>query len=218
MERYLEQLLEDIKYAANNIAWPYPPVKDDTLFWISQEEDEQTALKRGLEDWTGINKDQLPPARLLNDDQIHLVFNALKKMLDEYNWSFVVQIEVPERIQYETIRENFDQEANVLRTHYGFFEACRPGTVHKTCSLGEYCHCAFFKEMFKDMIDEDLTPEEERARELEIEVNHIKKKYGDSWMKYYPYHLDPDHDDEDGNSHDYGMGSEDDDNDDWWRK
>ena len=44
--------------------------------------------------------------------------------------------------------------------------------------------------MFADFVDEDLSPEEDRARALNIELNHIHKKYGDDWMKYYPYHLD----------------------------
>jgi len=38
-------------------------------------------------------------------------------------------------------------------------------------------------------------------------------------MKYYPYHLDPEYDDEDGNPYDYGFGiHEDDDLADSWKK
>ena len=60
-------------------------------------------------------------------------------------------------------------------------------------------------------MDEELTPEEERACALEIEVAHIKRTYGDAWMKYYPYHLDSEYDDKDGNPYDYGFGIHDDD-------
>jgi len=35
-------------------------------------------------------------------------------------------------------------------------------------------------------------------------------------MKYYPYHLDPNYDDENGNPYNYGFGDEDDD-DNWWQ-
>lgn len=79
--------------------------------------------------------------------------------------------------------------------------------VHKKCTLGNYGQCAFSAELLKDRIDEDLSPEEERA--LEIELIHIKRKYGDGWMGYYPYHLDPDYDDEEGNPYDYGLGNPD---------
>jgi hypothetical protein len=70
------------------------------------------------------------------------------------------------------------------------------------------------------MIDEDLSPDEERARELECEIIHLKRRHGDDWMKYYPYHLDKNYDDENGNPYDYGFGEEEDDEDDdnWWRR
>jgi hypothetical protein len=101
----------------------------------------------------------------------------------------------------------------------GFFELCKPGTEHGKCALGQYCQCAFFAELFANFIDEDLTPEEERARALEIEVRHIQRKYGNEWMKYYPYHLDKNYDDEYGNAYDYGFGDDDDDEEDnWWKR
>ena len=222
MEKYIQQLLADIAFATGNVSWPYMEKELDLWDWMSPEEEEQTAPVRDLEEWTGIRKEMLPPEKLLNDEQIAQMLVALNKMLDAYNWSFVMQIKVPGRIQYETIRENFDQPAKMKRWHMGFFEVCRKGTEHYKCTLGEYCQCGFFAEMFKDMIDEDLTPEEERARELEIEVKHIKRKYGDDWMKYYPYHLDKNYDDEDGSPYDYGFGDgdfdSDEDDDNWWRK
>ncbi len=117
-----------------------------------------------------------------------------------------MQIKVPERIQYETIRQHFNQEVKLKRWHMGFFEVCKPGTEYGKCTLGEYCQCAFYKEFFKHMTDEELSPEEERARALEIELNHIKRRHGDDWMKYYPYHLDKNYDDENGEPYDYGFG------------
>lgn len=157
-----------------------------------------------------------------HDEQVNRLLDALKKMLDAYNWSFVLQTQVPERIQYTAIRDNFNQDVKLKRWHMGFFELCRPGTEYKKCSLGEHCQCAFYTELFSGFIDEDLSAEEERARELEIEVRHIKRKYGDDWMKYYPYHLDKNYDDENGNPYDYGFGPggyrDDDEDDNWWRK
>ncbi|MBS1622134.1 MAG: hypothetical protein JST10_10700 [Bacteroidetes bacterium] len=219
MEKYFNQLLDDIAYATNNISWPFAEKELQLWDWIPDEEENQTAPIRNLQDWTGIQQSMLPPETMLNDEQIHLLLEALNKMLNEYNCCFVLQTAVSERIQYSCIRENFNQDVKVKRWHMGFFETCKPGTEHGKCALGEHCQCAFYAELFKDMIDEDLTPEEERRRELEIEVQHIKRKYGDDWMKYYPYHLDAAYDDEYGNPYDYGFGDEDDDDeDDWWRK
>lgn len=211
MEKYLIQLLADIVSATENISWPFWKKEVDIHDWISPEEEEGTAQVRELEEWTGIYKEQLPPQEMLSDDQLSKVLGALKKMLDTYNCSFVLQTETPERIQYATIRANFNQQVKVRQWHDGFFEVCRPGTEHRKCALGEYCQCAFYKDLFSGFIDEELSPDEERARALEIEITHLKRKHGSDWMKYYPYYLDAKYDDE--NSCD----DEDEEND-WWKK
>lgn len=216
MEKYIAQLLEDIAYATENLNTAFAE-KGLTLHdWISDEEEDKTAPVRKLEESTGIRKELLPPVEMLNDEQAHLLLHALKKMLDAYNWSFVLQTQVPERIQYAAIRDNFNQQIKLKRWHMGFFELCRPGIAHGACALGEYCQCAFYTELFTNFTDEELSPEEERARALEIEIKHIKRKYSDEWMKYYPYHPDANYDDENDNS--YGFDDDDEeDNDNWWR-
>lgn len=214
MEKYLQHLLADIAFATKNVTLPFCESELSLHDWIPDEEEEKTAPLRNLEEWTGISQDMLPPASMLSDIQLHLVIEALKKMLDAYNWSFVLlQAEVPEYIQYAAIRDNFNQEAKIKRWHPGFFQLCRPETEYRKCVLAEYCQCAFLAELFPPSDNEDLTPEEERAMQLEIEIRHIQRKYGDDWMKYYPYHLDPTYDDENGDSYDYGFENEDEDND-----
>jgi len=218
MEKYIEQLLADISYATKHVSLPIVKRELELEDWLSEEEEDKIAPVRNLEEWTGISKVQLPPGEMLLDKQVHLLLEAIKKMLNEYNWSFVLQIEVPERIQYESLRINFDQKAKIKQWHHGFFEHCREGSEHKKCALKEYCQCAFYAELFSGFIDEDLSPEEERNRELEIEIQHLKRKYGDHWMNYYPYHLDEKYDDDNGNPHDFGFRDEEEnDNDDWWR-
>ncbi len=213
-------MLADIACATDGVSWPFVEKQLELHDWIPDDEEDKTAPVRKLEEWTGIKKEMLPPEGKLEDEQVHQLLEALKKMLDVYNCSFVLQIPVPERIQYDALRDNFDQEVKIKRWHLGFFELCRPGTEHKQCALREFCQCAFYAELFSGFIDEDLTPEEERARELEIELKHLKRKYGDEWMKYYPYHLDANYDGEDGNPYNYGFDEEEDDEEDdtWWRK
>jgi hypothetical protein len=218
MQKYINQLLADIAYATENVSLPFIDKQLELHDWVPDEEEDKTAPVRNLEEWTGIRSEMFPPDKMLNDEQVHCILDALKKMLDAYNWSFVLQTQVPERMQYAAIRGNFNQQAKIKRWHMGFFEHCQPGTEHGKCALGQYCQCAFYAELFSGLIDEELSPEEERARELEIEIKHLKKKYGDDWMKYYPYHLDKNHDDEKGNPHNYGFDDDDEDADDgWWR-
>jgi hypothetical protein len=219
MNLYIQQLLTDLESAAANISPPTDGQELDLWDWISAEEEDATAPVRNLETWTGITSEMLPPNEKLKDEQVHLLLGALNNLLSACNCEFVLQTSVPERIQYETIRQNFNQDVKVRQWHMGFFEFCKPNTPHKTCTLGEHCQCAFFAELCEGMIDEDLSPEEERARALQIEIQHIKRKYEDDWMKYYPYHLDPNYDDENGKPYDYGFGEDDDEEqDDWWRR
>jgi hypothetical protein len=217
MQNYIGQLLIDIAYATNNVSWPFAEMELSLHEWISDDEEDKTAPVRNLEEWTGISKEMLPPQEMLNDEQVPVLLDALKKMLEAYNCLFVLQIQVPERIQYAVIHDNFNQQAKVKRWHTGFFILCKADTEHKKCALGEYCHCAFYTAFFADFVEEDLSPEEERVRALEMEMRHIKRKYGDDWMKYYPYHLNANYDDENGNSYNYGFDDEKDDEDNWWR-
>jgi len=216
MQKYISQLLADIAYATENVGLPFVEKELELHDWISDEEEDKTAPIRNLEEWTGIRKEMLPPEGMLNDEQVNRLLDALKKMLDAYNWSFVLQTEVSQRIQYAAIRSNFNQQAKIKRWHTGFFELCLSGTEHGKCALGEYCQCAFYAELYSGFTDSALSPEEERARELEIEIKHLKRKYSEEWMKYYPYHLDANYVDENGNPYNYGFGDEDED-DNWWR-
>ena len=219
MERYFEQLLEDIRESIEEFKLTDEGKTYELWEFLSEEEEEMTAPIRNVQDWTGISQEILPPSELLTKEQLHLLLKELMKLLDACNCHFVLQFDVPEDLQYETIRNNFDQEVKIKTFHMSFFEFCKPGIPHKSCSLKDYCHCSFFKELFADMIDEDLSPEEERARYLEIEIRHLKRKYEDDWMRYYPYHLDPEYDDEYGNPYDYGFGEDEEDEDDtWWRR
>src|SRR5690349_20974261 len=107
METYVTQLIEDIAEATKNLNWPYIKKESYDLQDVrSREEEEVTAAVRLLPEWTGIAEEMLPPSTTLDDQQIHELLEALKKLLEECNWHFVLQTEVPERFQYETIRQN----------------------------------------------------------------------------------------------------------------
>jgi hypothetical protein len=198
MQHYLEQLLGDISVAIDKAKNTSTEYKYDLSDWLSEEEEERTAPIRNLQELTGIYQEMLPPEDMLNDEQVHPLLEALLQLLDLYNCCFVLQTVVPERIQYATIRNNFNQDVKIRTWHMGFFALCKQGTEHGKCTLREFCQCAFYTALFSDCIDEHLSPEEERARALEIEIQHLKRKYGDEWMKYY--HLDKGFNEEDWRS------------------
>ena len=203
MDEYIKQLVSDIDRATATVCFPFAGETTGVCDWISDDEEDLTAPIRRLEEWTAINHDQLPPSQMLRDDQISILLLALKNMLNAFNYAFVVQQEVPERIQYDSLRDNFDQDVKAKQWHMGFFEHCRPGTKHGKCALGQYCQCVLYADLFSNFEEDNRNPQEQRQADLEIEVRNIKRKYGDEWMKYYPYHLDENFDDQYGNPYDY---------------
>lgn len=216
MKNYLDQLIADIEHSTQNVSWPFIQKEAyDLCDWKSYDEEEETAPTRELEVWTGIQKYALPPSEKLTDEEVDKLFKALSTMLDAYNCSFViVQYNIPIRLQYNALRGNFDQVVKVKQWHQGFFALCKPGTSYDKCALGEFCQCAFIAELCSQFIDDDRTSEEQRAADLEMEISYLRKKHGCDWMKYYPYHLDKEYDDEYGNPYDYLEGFYDDDDDD----
>jgi hypothetical protein len=95
MQNYIQQLLSDIAHATENPSWPYAEKELNLWDWIPDDEENKTAPVRELEEWTGIQKEMLPPASMLNDEQVNQLLGALKKMLDAYNWSFGCRYRCP---------------------------------------------------------------------------------------------------------------------------
>jgi hypothetical protein len=197
LHKYVRQLNADIHECANNVDWPYLDTNEISLEdWKSEEEEDATAPVRNLTAWTGIRQEMLPPESMLTDEEVSVLLSSLTNLLSNLNCHAVFQVEVPDRVQYETIRQNFNQDVKVREWHYGFFEFCQPGTPLRACVLGEYCHCEFYQKLAENFVEENVSPEESRRRQLEIEINYLKRKYDADWMKYYPFHLDKDFDDE----------------------
>jgi hypothetical protein len=137
MKQYVYQLIVDIHQATGNFAWPYLKKTEVSPFdWKSIEEERITAPVRNIPAWTGIHPEMLPPSEMLNDEQVKAILKSLVGLLAACNCHVVFQTEVPERFQYETIRQNFDQDVRVYEWNDGFFEFCKTGTPSKTCALG----------------------------------------------------------------------------------
>ena len=83
MQNYIFQLLADIKQATENICKAYEHKQVDFFGWISEEEEEQNAPIKNLQDYCGIMQEQLPPENMLSDGQLAELFSALRIMLQE---------------------------------------------------------------------------------------------------------------------------------------
>jgi len=192
MDKYLQQLLQDLKQATQKITWSYPLSQTDVTAlenWLPDTEEEKTAPRISLEEWTGIQQSQFPPANRLSDEQIDLLYTAIKKMLAAYNYHATFLFSLPTRTKYEVVRTHFKQEAIQKKFHMGFFELCFSNKSHPDCLMGTECHCSYFEELSKKWVNDDLTPDEEAKKILDAEAQRLKKKYGKDYMKYYPFKL-----------------------------
>ena len=197
MERYLQQFMDDILLARENIPEPWwhfvgqEEDREDLLLpWM---EDIESAPRKSLEEWTGIKMIQIPPAGLLDERQVRRLLNALKEMLSAYNCHVVFQQkDVPEKVQYEIIRKRFDQEVPQLRANDYFFSFCDPDNDQSLCQLGKYCECRFFDHLLSNF--DDLA--EATVEGVNFEEYYLRRKYGCDW-ETYAYRNDRDEFDDD---------------------
>jgi len=158
MNKYLQQLLEDLKYAAQNVAQPYPDEQSDVAAvgdWLSEEDEEKAAPRIQLEEWTGIQQTQFPPEERLSDQQIEVLFKAIMDMLLAYNYTATFILAMPTRTKYAVIRAHFKQEVIQKKWHMGFFELCFTNKSHPKCLMGDACQCAYFEEVSENLVEKD---------------------------------------------------------------
>ena len=192
MDKYLQQLLRDLQLATEKITWSYPLSETDVEAlenWLPDTEEEKTAPRIALEEWTGIQQSQFPPADRFSDEQIEVLYAAIKKMLAAYNYHATFLFSLPTRTKYEVVRTHFKQEAIQKRFHMGFFELCFSNKSHANCLMGTDCHCTYFEELSKKWVNDDLTAEEVAKKTLDAEAQRLKNKYGTDYRKYYPFKL-----------------------------
>lgn len=154
MQKYVDQLLADLAEA-------YPStVVYDTLFfddedgeeWMEELEEIDLSPYKPLSEWTGIRQEQLPPARMMSDEQIHALLQELISLLRAFNIAVAFHAFVPERKQYHAIREHWRQEAPFLKRSMHHLKYCDHD--FDRCPLGsEYCQCALLDDYLADSLD-----------------------------------------------------------------
>lgn len=164
MDKYLQQLLEDLKSATQHVAWPFPDDQSDAAAvgdWLTEQDEEKAAPRIQLEEWTGIQQTQFPPEKLLSDEQIDQLFKAITDMLVAHNYTATFIFAMPTRTKYELLRTHFKQEVIQRQWHMGFFELCFTNKAHPNCLMGDACQCAYFEEISENLVEKDSSLEED---------------------------------------------------------
>jgi len=143
-------------------------------------EEATLAPRKPLSEWTGIKQIQLPPARMMSDQQIESLLQGVIELLQAFNLMSAFHSYVPVRKQYHAIREYWNQDVPFLKYSVHYLSYCDRN--QKKCPLGnEHCQCAFLEGYL--------------AKSLRLEENDIEDFDSLDWENNPRYRSDPGWDD-----------------------
>jgi len=169
MQPYINQLLQDLNAAQNNLPPPkdyallYPnhpaadPQYDGELNYIIEWEmgDEQP-----MEELFGISADALPPVELLTDEQAGSLCDAILNLWQAFNILADFPDKVPVKLLYRALRKYWIEEpVSYTSTGHLHLEFCHYEPEECPWDL-KYCTCKDLAEEWKKN-PVQLTPEEE---------------------------------------------------------
>lgn len=146
MERYLEQLLEDLnnyitkmKMAgiSNDETKPLMTENDDD----SLKESERYASGEGataVGNTTNVQQMELPPAKMLSNDQKALLAKKLQEMLSYHHYILDFPERLPSHLKYPHIYKFWKQEHVPMK--YGFVHVEFCNYDPENCPFPEYCN------------------------------------------------------------------------------
>lgn len=157
MQRYIEQLIADLKAAKLN-APIEPEIGDSYKEFEKYMLEIENAPQKKSSDLFGISIEQLPPVEKLNNNQMQLLINAIFELFNSFGISIYTNDKMPIEFIYNLVRNIFDREIPVM-----------PGWTIDFCSgwcpeceIVDYC----------DAKDETWAPEE---LELERKKSELLK-------------------------------------------
>lgn len=148
MEKYVKQLIADLKTAADKeIKTTYYEVPPHLKEMLHIAELAQVEFKP-LSEWTGIDIEAFPEVISLNGNQIKRINSAIWEVLNSLNVEIVDLPEnLPEELIYEIISCNWDYPIQYLPLSGFDLELCSGDS--QTCVYGKYCECSNYLLVYK---------------------------------------------------------------------
>lgn len=111
MERYIEQLIEDIRNSSEKAPKEDTGTDDpDGTDSIRYAEQFVHGEAQPLSQITGIDQEQLPPVDKLNNKQINQLLNELIRLLNNFHFVPDFPEKVPVNLRYKVLREHWNDE------------------------------------------------------------------------------------------------------------
>lgn len=145
MEKYIQQLLEDIEVAHYNlpdtpdigILYPDHPALEYGLDHIAEW---KCAPYQPFEKLLGLTADQFPPIEKLRHDEIELLVEKLLQLWAAFNFHADFPNDLPNYLKYQLMINKLSEEVQYVSSGTIHFEFCDYDPQH--CPYGiEYCQC-----------------------------------------------------------------------------
>lgn len=152
MEKYIEQLIGDMREAAKNL----PPVPDfdlpEEMECLQGVMEWEEAEYKPFEEWFGIEKKVFPPSDKLSDVQIKVMVSELINLWNAYNFHPTLPDNLPDRLTYDIMVNFMDEPVQWISEGMCHIEFCEYDPPH--CPFPpEYCMCHDFEEQQKKFDD-----------------------------------------------------------------
>ncbi|MFP4470627.1 MAG: hypothetical protein ACOCX8_01555 [Bacteroidota bacterium] len=184
MDHYLEQLIEDMKKSAAAAAG----FREEEL--TAQEPDEENLFadvegylyedRRKLSEIVGISKAALPAVKRLKPPQIERVFQALKNMLEAWNFYPEFPEHLPVHLRYAALRDAWDSE--YYHSHSGMVHLEFCDYDSENCPFPDYCN---YCDMMNSDIEADNTDPGEIFSDLPTEEHPISDHFSQLEDDYF---------------------------------
>lgn len=138
MQKYLNQLIEDMHLAASQVSQSrIPELVFDPNYMMELEDMEELPMS----EWFGLSKEQFPPADRLTAEQLSLMAEEFEKLWGAFNFDPYFPDRLPARRRYELMRDYLDHKcAHWPGGWIHTFEFCKYDP--ENCPFGiEYCRC-----------------------------------------------------------------------------
>ena len=148
MNRYLEQLVEDLDLAVSNqIALrSHLDILGESEMCEAEEGVNYDEKTSPLSKIIGFDKCYFPPEEKLTDDQVAVVYSRLLCVLDNYNFFLDFPDKVEIRTKYIMVLDILDEETTYSNAKVTIIEFC--DFDYDTCPFGaELCQCKMYEDM-----------------------------------------------------------------------